>query len=158
MMAVSEYKRCLTHTRSFQEAGPVFGRWKEALGPTGRQAVSVSRDQAIDCIANYRWNDSRQTEQLPWPTEVRRHPQRGRRVGEYALGLRTTFRLHEQNGVELTSSGMSLEDGSSGGAIEGGEAQRALAIVRQDELDAFSTEAAGAVVEQQWCVYRRSDH
>lgn len=112
------------------------------------QAMPMASKQVVERVPERRWEDSCECHETPSTAEVPGDSQSGGRPSEKPLTRSVRRRLVPNYRVHPFELGVSRENRTTKGAVEGRKLKGPLPIVPEDELHALGTESAGAIVKQ----------
>jgi hypothetical protein len=108
----------------------------------------MASHQAVERVSHESRDDPRHRGETPGTSKVPGHPQSGGRSGEQSVSSAALRWLVPHDRIHLCEFGVSRQNRTAKGAVEGRKLEDTLAIVPEYELHALSTESAGAIVEE----------
>ena len=145
--------------RSLQEAGSLlFGRHKTLLA-TSCEVMAMPGDKQVCGIPNGCGDDAHNGCQPPESPQIPYSLQDSCGACVHAFGRRVSIGgLDPEDGIDFGQLWVPLQDAATESAVERSEPQRSFAVMLEHVLNALSTEAAGAIVQEDRSVRRRLGH
>ena len=113
-----------------------------------RQMMPVARDDVVRPVEERPREHPRGPRDVPEAAQITRYLQRRRRSDPDALGRLRRRRFHPHHRIDSSQLRMTAARRGAVRTLQRRKAQRAAAVVLQDQLDASRTEAARPVIEQ----------
>ena len=125
--------------------------WHKALLGAWYKLVTVLGEQLINGVSKRSRHQPRHPSCSPDSPKVVCDLQRCRGTCEHELGTGILFCGHDpKDRIDISEFWMPLQNGATELAVEGGEAEGLLAVMRENQVHALCTEAACAIVDENW--------